>query len=445
MKTKIYATIIWSFIMFLFIHSGYSQIVICRNPDPRINEAGEIAFNDYVVKFKRQGKHLNTDLKIIPVVIHVIYRNSTDSQQITMERILGQIDATNKQLRRLNANANETRKIFLPVAADCDIQVCLATRKPDKSSFSGVIYHKYPHFTMSDLTAIRAVTALDPDRYLNVWVIPDDFGASATFPWQKTTRPDGFYIGAKVFGTTGSNLLPQHALGVTFTHELAHYLGVLHTFDQSRGYQYQCDRINDPSIGDFCGDTPLDWELPLGANECNDGERLCQNSEPPFTFFVQSENYMYYALDSCLNMFSKDQRARMRASLYHLRKQLILPSNLKRTGVNCTDIRGNCTTCAAPFASTERNNDLQADKLALDGKVIIFPNPANGIVHIGYNDLPVKRNMIITVYNEMGQKLKELHSHTAINELDLTSLPEGIYYVRITIDDASVTRYVIKV
>src|SRR5437764_381621 len=102
MKTKCYAVTILAFMMVLSIHNSYSQIIVCRTPEASINSAREDAFNQYVIKFKKQGKHLNTDLKIIPVVIHVIYRNNADRQQITMARIRGQIDATNKQLRRLN-------------------------------------------------------------------------------------------------------------------------------------------------------------------------------------------------------------------------------------------------------------------------------------------------------------------------------------------------------
>jgi hypothetical protein len=444
MKTKIYAVIIWCFIMCLFIHTGYSQSIICQTPEASINSTGEPAFNDYVVKFKKQGKHLNTDLKIIPVVIHVIYRNNADRQQITMARIQGQIDATNEQLRRLNANAKETREIFLPVAADCDIQICLATRKPDRSSFDGVIYHKYPHFNIADLTAIRAATTLDAERYLNVWVLPDDSTGSAVFPWQKTDKLDGFYVGSKIFGITGADLQPLNDLGVTFTHELAHYLGVLHTFDAGTGLIGRCDLIHNPSVGDFCGDTPLDWMEGPGYNECNDGKRDCFEDGHEYSFFVQSENYMYYAFDSCLNMFSKDQRARMRACLNKLRSKLTLPSTQKFTGVNCKDLRGNCNSCSTPFVTSEGSNDLQADKLATEKKVIIFPNPTNGIVRILYHNLPVKKDLSITVYSELGQKLREVHSHTAINELNLASFPQGMYYIRITIDDVSITKYIIK-
>jgi len=443
MKTKIYPLIIVGFMMVLFVRTGYSQIVICQNPDPTIDVAGERAFNDYVVKFKKQGKHLNTDLKIIPVVIHVIYRNRADSQQISLARIRGQIDATNKQLRRLNANAKETRKIFLSVAADCDIQVCLATRKPDKSSFNGVIYHRYPHFNIADLTAIRAATTLDADKYLNVWVLPDDSTGSAVFPWQKTAKLDGFYVGSKIFGITGSDLQPLNNLGVTFTHELAHYLGVLHTFDAGTGLIGRCDLIHNPSVGDFCGDTPLDWMEGPGYNACNDGKRDCFENDHEYSFFVQSENYMYYAYDSCLNMFSKDQRARMRACLNKLRSKLTLPSTQKSTGVNCKDLRGDCNACSALFVSAEKINSSQADKLR-EKKIIVFPNPANSIIHIRYNDLMVKKDMSIAVYSEIGQKLKDVHSHTAINELNLAFFPAGMYYIRITIDDVSLTKYIIK-
>src|SRR5213080_1888736 len=105
MKTKVAAVIFSSFILVLAVQKSYSQAIGCQTPEESINSEGEFAFNRYVVKFKEQGKHLNTDLKIIPVIIHVIYRNGADRQRISMARIVGQIDATNKQLRRLNENA----------------------------------------------------------------------------------------------------------------------------------------------------------------------------------------------------------------------------------------------------------------------------------------------------------------------------------------------------
>jgi hypothetical protein len=155
---------------------------------------------------------------------------------------------------------------------------------------------------------------------------------------------------------------------------------------------------------------------------------------------------MYYAHDNCLNMFSKDQRARMRACLHHLRSKLVSSSNLAFTGVNCKDLPIKCNSCPdVPLAFTGVDyNDLQVNKPALEKKIIISPNPTNSIVHIIYHDLAVKKDMSIRVYNQMGQMLKEVHSHTAINELSLVSFPEGVDYITMTIDNVSVTKYIIK-
>ena len=102
----------------------------------------------------------------------------------------------------------------------------------------------------------------------------------------------------------------------SFTHELGHYLGLEHTFHNERGdFVGRCDLAHDGSIGDFCADTPIDWDWPLGVEQCVDGIKNCPGDSELVT---QSENYMYYNEDSCRNMFSKDQRARMRACLYRI-------------------------------------------------------------------------------------------------------------------------------
>ncbi|MEJ0105505.1 MAG: M43 family zinc metalloprotease [Bacteroidota bacterium] len=420
-----------------------AQTTVCQTPGVNIYSERLADFNRYVTWFKQSGMDKSAALKVIPTVIHVIYRNSSDSELITRARINGQVEAANKQLRRLNENARKTRSIFLPVAADCDIQVCLATRKPDQKRFTGVLYHYYPGYQFSDLDSIRAATALDPDRYLNVWIIPATTSAAAVFPWLKTPSLDGFIVGAKAFGTEGADLDPVNNLGVTFTHELAHYLGVLHTFDNGTAYQYRCDLVHDGSIADFCSDTPLDWELSFVYNSCNNGVRFCLNEEPVTSFFVQSENYMYYAFDSCLNMFSKDQRARMRACLQGIRWKLSSLSNLNFTSVNYRDIWKYYKVPSFPPGSIY--DKLNAYKAGRGKKIVVAPNPTSGIVHILYRDVFLKKEISIKVYNQFGQKLKEAHSHSLINEIDISAFPDGIYYLIITTDNISETNYVVKI
>ena len=136
---------------------------------------------------------------------------------------------------------------------------------------------------------------------------------------------------------------------------------------------------------------------------------------------------MYYNRDSCTNMLSKDQRARMRACLHSLRSKLAKSSNNNFSAVNSVNFK-----------------NLPAGKPALKNKITFFPNPTNGIVHILYHDLAVKKDMNIVVYSQIGQKLREVQSHTAINELNLGSLSEGMYYIAVTIDNATITKYIIK-
>ena len=182
----------------------------------------------------------------------------------------------------------------------------------------------------------------------------------------------------------------------------------------------RCDLAHDGSIGDFCADTPIDWDWPLGVEQCVDGIKNCPGDSELVT---QSENYMYYNEDSCRNMFSKDQRARMRACLYRIRSELVSKANLVYTGIS--------------------RSNLPADDPTTEMKITIYPNPASDIVHLTYHKLAVK-DMSITIYNQMGLKLKEMHSRTAINELDLTAFSEGLYHLVITINHVSVTRYIIK-
>lgn len=394
---------ILAFTLFVLTWNTYAQKA-CQTPEVSVHSDAEFAFNQYVINFKNTNGHLNTDLKTITVVIHVVYRNTADSLQISMTRVQGQLEATNKELRRLNTNAIRTRPVFLPVAADCNLQVRLATEKPDGSPMNGVLYHHYPQFVSTDLTTVIANTLVDPDRYVNVWVVPNAEGGAATFPWEKTPTNDGFWVGARWFGTTGSNLSDFMNGGTTFTHELAHYLGVYHTFHNSSPYLGRCELAHDGSIGDQCADTPLDWNLPLSAEQCDTGVRFCDTSPD---LIAQTENYMYYNQDSCTNMFSNDQRARMRACLDSLRAGLV-----------------------------------SAARLSLE-KITIYPNPAQDLITLRYDDLKIS-SMTIQIYNVLAQKLKEVQSTKAIQELTLNFIPAGVYYLKITVDDTSVTKRIIK-
>lgn len=153
----------------------------------------------------------------------------------------------------------------------------------------------------------------DPSRYINVWTMPlpassvDIVLGLATGP--ETDLPgadlllrgepeqaEGILINSHHFGE--SNLASPHNLGRTLTHEMGHYLGLLHTWGGG-----------DCESNDYCADTP-----PVSApvTWCPSPAPLACNGQP-----VMVENYMNYTTDACMSTFTNDQISRIRYVLEH--------------------------------------------------------------------------------------------------------------------------------
>ena len=74
----------------------------------------------------------------IPVVFHILYEN--ESENISTEQILSQLDVLNQDFNRTNPDANQTPLEFLNIAANCNINFCLAQRTPNNDSTPGITY-----------------------------------------------------------------------------------------------------------------------------------------------------------------------------------------------------------------------------------------------------------------------------------------------------------------
>ena len=72
----------------------------------------------------------------IPVVVHVVY--NTNAENISDARIFSQIDVLNADFRRLNSDASSTPSVWQGIAADCEIDFCLATIDPNGNATSGI-------------------------------------------------------------------------------------------------------------------------------------------------------------------------------------------------------------------------------------------------------------------------------------------------------------------
>lgn len=257
---------------------------------------------------KRKNHFYDGQIITIPVVVHVVYFE--DEENISDAQIHSQIDIINEDFRRMNADRVNTPDIFKDVAADVEIEFCLATIDPNGYTTTGITrtktyndgFHIFSgefDFVKFDATGGRDAWATD--QYLNMWVadLPLLLGY-ATFPETFSADEQGVVMTSTGFGNTGTAAAPFD-LGRTATHEIGHYLNLRHIWGDG-----ECD------VDDFVTDTPLASEpnydgLPCefpGRNSCDEGP-----NDLPDMF----QNYMDYSDDGCMNMFTKGQKARMLA------------------------------------------------------------------------------------------------------------------------------------
>ena len=214
----------------------------------------------------------------IPVYIYVVYSNSY--QNLSDERINSQITVLNNDFNDLSYD--DIPEEFQGVAADVDINFTLATtdRRADSTFSWG---------TNSSLqSAYPAVSG-----HLTIWVANIGGGilGYAQFPGGNAST-DGVVIDPVCFGTAG-NLNAPYDKGRTATHEVGHWLNLRHIWGDGKCGQ-----------DDFVGDTPSS-DRPNYGNPTYPTVN-CRSND-------MTMNYMDYTDGTCMNMFSHDQKNRMRA------------------------------------------------------------------------------------------------------------------------------------
>ena len=122
---------------------------------------------------QNQPESSSSTLITIPVVVHIVYSNTTEN--ISTVQIQSQIDILNEDFRRLNADAINTPAGFQSVAADCGIQFCLATIDPNGNGTTGITRIATSQTSFSSNNGVKyassgGVDAWDPSSYLNIWV-----------------------------------------------------------------------------------------------------------------------------------------------------------------------------------------------------------------------------------------------------------------------------------
>jgi hypothetical protein len=334
----------------------------------------------------------------IPVVVHVVYADST--MNISDAQVLSQIEILNEDFRRLNADAANTRSVFEPVAADTEIEFCLARRDPDGNPTTGITrtYSSggilFGYFGPTDDVKSTTTGGVDPwpsDQYLNIWVcnlLPILLGY-AQFPGDDPAT-DGVVIGYNYFGNIGTVTAPYDK-GRTTTHEVGHWLGLRHIWGDAA------------CASDSVADTPLAADATSG---CDTTANTCTDS--PVDLPDMIENYMDYSDDDCMNMFTLGQKDRMWSFLNTARLSL-------QTSMGCV----------LPVAV----EDPQQNAL----EVGLAPNPNNGVFRFWVKG---KQNDAFSAkVTDLSGKViwtaDEIPSNTE-SVVDLRSQANGLYLLQVS-------------
>lgn len=276
----------------------------------------------------------------IPVVVHNVYFN--DAQRLTEAQINSQIAVLNEDFRAANADLDGGDGVifwYQNKFADMEINFVLADQDPLGNPHSGIIFK--PTMTAgigSNFTDGRRNLCYDDlggssawctDCYLNIWVADLDFDGLAgigIFPTaiasgEVPRAEDGVYIQYDRFGRGGTAAAP-YDLGRTCTHEIGHYLNLLHLWGNVTPPPNCSPGIccPDPVYDDLVDDTEKQTRTYAGL--CPGGlQDSCDGLGGPDNY----QNFMGFVEDACALMFTQGQKDRVWDALQTYRPGLLNP------------------------------------------------------------------------------------------------------------------------
>jgi hypothetical protein len=448
---------------------------------------------------------------VIPVVVHVIY-NATN-ENISDEQVQSQIDVLNEDFNKLNADTLTPAHPFYSVSGKLDIQFTLAKLDPNGKATNGITRTKTSKVNWADndinydymkFTSSGGIENWNPQKYLNIYVVrfSDDVGLLGyAYPPQDLANypeTDGVVIDFRTFGkigTSGIEGYDAYNLGRTTTHEVGHWLDLIHIWgDQVLETDKVCgdDKVADtpPAEADNSG-KPTFPHKP--NNQCGSNE-----------YGEMYMNYMDYVHDESMKMFTVGQAQRMKAAVNIYRSQLLttgsngtLVSSAKITAPNgdftihapTTDLQLGVTILPLnasnksvkwsispdSIAQIDQNGMVRALKdglavvsvKAIDGsfvsdsktisisgfktltikhledhKISMFPNPVTDKLYVSSES---NERVLLKIFDVIGNiQVEELLNGTSLVELDLKNLAKGYYTVSFSINGEETFHTIIK-
>lgn len=410
--------IVFIFLNFFVIHLFGQEERHCphvhHNHDTKRNQTLYQQFLDFKNQ-KRTGRVEETEY-IIPIVVHVLHQGEEvgDGTNISLAQIQSQMDVLNEDFARLNADRENTLPEFADVAGSLNIRFRLVKYDPkgnplEEEGVNRIQMDKHEWSMTELLDSIMPTTAWEQTKYYNIWTVgnirgflgfaqfPDSSGLAGLNDTYGKIETDGMVIDYDHFGSYEKFPAPQlessqpFHLGRTVTHEMGHALGIFHIWGD----------VSNCQGNDYCADTP---EVSSSSSGCPLDRDGCSS-------LAMVQNYMDYSHDRCMNIFTKDQVARMK---------FVLENSPRRREL------------------TESARLIVAQESDIEKNIKIYPNPTQNYLRIETQNMEIQGFELLNLVGQRVLSGKIIH-----DGITLPNLSNGVYLLKLTTKQGELFRKII--
>lgn len=348
-----------------------------------IRRSGDVSlFERWLHSKQVSGMTKSKTIYKIPVVVHIIHTGEPVGEgfNYSTERIKSQIRTLNEDFRRKKGTPGFNAH---PDSEDSRIEFVLAQIDPDGNQTDGIVRVNknfvHPPTGVSDfLTLCSRYSSWNPEAYLNIWCMDVGYhgiySGKSSFPVadlkglpmdEDNVDSDGIFINAIKFGQGETNTIQNLDMGRSLTHEMGHFLGLLHTF----GAAGNCD------YSDYCNDTPPVSSATYG---CPAEKPVACDGRP-----AMIENYMDYSYDRCMNIFTKDQIARM---------HIVLENSPRRKSLRTSRV------------ILRQEEDVPGDQDDINA-IQVYPNPATNKLYVSVSEKFWGNDVHVSAHTLLGKMI----------------------------------------